>query len=87
MKFDDRALHLLHEGVSETLKYSKVNPAGGKFYEFIKRLFDIVVFATVLTVLTIPIGVIALIICIDDKGNPFFSQVRLTKKRRVVQYV
>lgn len=79
LDFDDRALRLLHEGVMETLKYSKVKPAGGKLYEFNKRLFDIVASACALTVLAIPIGVIALIIYIDDKGNPFFSQVRLTK--------
>ena len=79
LDFDDRALRLLHEGVTETLKYSKVKPAGGKLYEFTKRLFDIVASACALTILAIPIGVIALIIYIDDKGNPFFSQVRLTK--------
>lgn len=79
MDFDDYALRLLHEGVSETLKYSKVKPAGSKFYEFIKRLFDIVAYACTLTALAIPIGVIALIIYIDDRGNPFFPQVRLTK--------
>ena len=79
LEFDDRALRLLHEGVAETLKYSKIIPAGGKLYEFAKRSFDIVASACALTVLAIPIGVIALIIYIDDKGNPFFSQVRLTK--------
>lgn len=79
LEFDDRALRLLHEGVSETLKYSKVKPARGKLYEFAKRLFDIVAAACALTILAIPIGVIALIIYMDDKGNPFFSQVRLTK--------
>lgn len=56
--------------------------AGGKFYEFIRRLFDIVVFASVLTVFAIPIGIIALIIYIDDKGNPFFSQIRPTKNEK-----
>ena len=79
LEFDDRSLELLYEGVSETLKYSKVKPAGGKTYETAKRLFDIVASACALTVLAVPIGVIALIIYIDDKGNPFFSQVRLTK--------
>ena len=79
LEFDERALRLLHEGVSETLKHSTVKPAGGKAYEFVKRAFDIVVSACALTVLAVPIGVIALIIYIDDKGNPFFSQVRLTK--------
>ena len=79
LEFDENALHLLYEGVSETLKNSKIKPAGGKAYEFTKRLFDIVASACALTVLAIPIGLIALIIYIDDKGNPFFSQVRLTK--------
>ncbi|MCM1530415.1 MAG: sugar transferase [Alistipes sp.] len=66
-------------GVSETLKYSKVKPAGGKAYRFIKRAFDIVASACLITVLAIPIGAVALAIYIDDKGNPLFSQVRLTK--------
>ena len=79
LKFDDRALNLLHMGVSNTLKYTKVTPKGGKGFEFIKRAFDIVASAGALTVLALPIGVVALIIYLDDKGNPFFSQVRLTK--------
>ncbi len=79
LKFDDRALRLLHEGVSNTLRYSKTKPAGGKFYRACKRAFDIVASACALTVLAVPIGVVALAIYIDDKGNPFFSQVRLTK--------
>lgn len=79
LEFDERALRLLYEGVSATLQHSKVKPAGGKVYEITKRLFDIVVSACALTVLAIPIGLVALAIYIDDKGNPFFSQVRLTK--------
>ena len=35
--------------------------------------------ACALTVLAVPIGIVALMIYVDDKGNPFFSQVRLTK--------
>lgn len=80
LEFDENSLELLYEGVINTLKYSKVKPAGGKFYEVVKRTFDIITSALALTVLSIPIGIIALIIYIDDKGNPFFSQVRLTKK-------
>ncbi len=80
LEFDERALGLLHEGVKNTLVHSKIIPAGGKGYEFAKRAFDIVASAAALTVLAIPIGVVALIIYIDDKGNPFFSQVRLTKE-------
>lgn len=79
LEFDDNALNLLCEGVINTLKHSKVKPAGGKVYEFVKRLFDIVASFCALIILAIPIGIVALIICIDDKGNPFFSQVRLTK--------
>ncbi|MBR4626982.1 MAG: sugar transferase [Ruminococcus sp.] len=79
LTFDERALNLLHEGVSNTLKYSKVRPAGGKLYRLFKRTFDIVASACALTVLAVPIGVFALAIYIDDKGNPFFSQVRLTE--------
>lgn len=79
LEFDDRALGLLHSGVVNTLKHTKVKPAGGKSYELVKRTFDIVASACALAVLAIPIGVVALIIYIDDKGNPFFSQVRLTK--------
>lgn len=79
LEFDENALQLLHEGVSNTLKYSKVVPAKGRLYEAVKRLFDIVASACALALLVIPIGIVALAIYIDDKGNPFFSQVRLTK--------
>ena len=79
LSFDDRALSLLHLGVSNTLKHTKVKPRGGKGFEFAKRAFDIVASAGALTVLALPIGIVALIIYLDDKGNPFFSQVRLTK--------
>lgn len=80
LEFDNAALELLRDGVVNTLKYSKVVPAGGKVYEFFKRLFDIIASAAALTILAIPIGITALAIYIDDKGNPFFSQIRLTKK-------
>lgn len=79
LNFDERALRLLHQGVTETLKKSKVQPRGGKLYEASKRLFDIVASAGALTVLALPIGVVALMIYMEDGGNPFFSQVRLTK--------
>lgn len=79
LEFDDEALKLLHDGVTNTLKYSKVTPAGGKAYRVVKRLFDIIASFCALTILAIPIGIVALIIYIDDKGNPFFSQVRLTE--------
>ena len=42
LDFDERALDLLSSGIKETLKSSKVKVAGGKGYEFLKRLFDFV---------------------------------------------
>ncbi len=80
LEFDERALGLLCTGVKETLKYSKVKPAGGKGYEIFKRAFDIVASAAGLLVLLLPMGITALAIYIEDRGNPFFSQVRLTKE-------
>ncbi len=80
LNFDERALNLLCSGVRETLKYSKITPAGGRIYKALKRTFDIVLSAGALLVLLIPMGAVALAIYIDDHGNPFFSQVRLTEK-------
>lgn len=79
LDFTEDALRLLCTGVHETLKYSKIKPAGGKAYEAAKRCFDIVCSAGALAVLAVPLGIVAAIIYIDDKGNPIFSQIRLTK--------
>lgn len=79
LEFDERALRLLHTGVQETLRHTEVEPRGGVFYEAGKRLFDIVASSCALIVLAIPIGFFAFRIYSEDKGNPFFSQVRLTK--------
>lgn len=80
LEFDENALNLLCTGVKETLKYSKVKPNGGKAYEITKRLFDITASALGLLVLAIPFAVIAAVIYAEDKGTPFFSQIRLTKE-------
>ncbi len=48
-----------------------------------KRLFDIVVSALGLILLAIPMGVVALVIYLDDKGSPIFSQARLTENGKV----
>ena len=48
-----------------------------------KRLFDIVGSALALIVLAIPMGIVALVIYLDDKGSPIFSQARLTKDGKV----
>ena len=83
LEFDDRALRLLSSGVAETLRYSEVKPRGGLGYRFVKRLFDIVVSALGLILLAIPMGVVALVIYLDDKGSPIFSQARLTENGKV----
>lgn len=57
LEFDENALQLLHEGVSNPLKYSKVVPAKGRLYEAVKRLFDIVASACALALLVIPIDI------------------------------
>ncbi|MBO6116613.1 MAG: hypothetical protein J6P14_05615 [Ruminococcus sp.] len=38
LNFDERVLNLLHEGVSNMLKYCQVKPGGGKAYRFRERL-------------------------------------------------
>ena len=48
-----------------------------------KRLFDIVVSALGLILLAIPMGIVALVIYLDDKGSPIFSQARLTENGKV----
>lgn len=83
LDFDDRALGLLSAGVAETLRYSEIKPRGGLAYRFLKRLFDIVGSALSLILLAIPMGIVALVIYLDDKGSPIFSQARLTKDGKV----
>ncbi len=82
LNFDQRALNLLCEGIKETLKYSKLKPAGSKAYKILKRTLDIVLSTAALALLIIPMGAVAFAIYIDDKGNPFFSQIRLTENGR-----
>ena len=82
LNFDQRALNLLCEGIRETLKYSKLKPAGSKAYKILKRTLDIILSTAALALLIIPMGAVALAIYIDDKGNPFFSQIRLTENGR-----
>lgn len=79
LDFDERALRLLCTGVKETLKHSKVKPAGGVFYKAVKRAVDFICAALGLLILFVPMAIVALIIYLDDKGSPFFSQIRLTE--------
>ncbi len=82
LEFDEHALGLLATGVHETLLHSDVQISGGKFYEFLKRFFDIIVSSLALLVLLLPLGIVCFLIYIEDKGNPVFSQVRLTTDGR-----
>ncbi len=79
LDFDERALNLLSTGVKETLKQSKVIPVGGLGYKIVKRAIDIVLSLIGITILFIPMIIVALIIFFNDFGNPFFSQVRMTE--------
>lgn len=79
LNFDKRALGLLSLGIKETLKQSDISPAGSAFYRFVKRTFDIICSFIALIILFIPMMILALIIYITDRGNPFFSQVRITQ--------
>lgn len=82
LEFDERALNLLCTGVHETLKCSNVNPASGFIYKAVKRITDFCVSLIALLVLFIPILIVSVLIYMEDKGNPFFSQIRLTESGR-----
>lgn len=78
LDFDERALNLLATGVRETLKQSDLEPAGGLTYRIAKRTVDIVLSILGIIVLFIPMALLSLAIFISDRGNPIFSQVRMT---------
>ncbi len=82
LNFSERDLELLSMGVKETLKHSNVKPAGTLTYRILKRAFDIAVSSAALVVLSIPVGAVALVIYLNDGGNPIFTQIRLTKDGR-----
>ncbi len=79
LEFDETKLNKLSTGVHETLRHSKVRPAGNRTYEVLKRLFDIVASLIAIALLLIPMAIVMLLIFLEDRGNPIFSQVRLTK--------
>ena len=79
LSFDNIQLERLHDIISRMLARSKIKPAGGKLYEFIKRAGDIVLSLIGIALAAIPVLIIALLIFLEDGGNPFFSQIRLTK--------
>lgn len=79
LSFSAEDLEKLRTGIFETLKHSKIKPAGSKLYEAVKRTFDITVSASAILVLALPVSCIALAIYLNDGGNPIFAQVRFTK--------
>lgn len=52
-------------------------------YKIIKRLLDIMISATSLLVLAVPLTTVAIIIYIDDPGNVIFSQERVGLKGQI----
>ena len=68
--------------VSEKLCYKK-KPV----YDIVKRLFDIVCSLCALVVLSPVFLITALIIMIDDFGNPFFIQKRVGKNGKVFRMI
>lgn len=52
-------------------------------YSFFKRLFDLLFSFILILISIIPIAIICLIIVIDSKGKPIFSQVRVGKNKKL----
>lgn len=79
--FNKKQLKKLSAGISETLKTSKetVKPNGGACFRFMKRAVDLILSVFALVVLSPVFVITAAAIMIDDPGNPFFVQYRLTE--------
>ena len=82
LHFNEKQMQKLTAGVQETLKNSQetVKPGGGLAYRFVKRAIDLILSTFALLVLSPVFLIVAAIIVIDDPGNPFFVQYRLTEK-------
>ncbi len=65
------------EKTAETKTY--VAPPEKKGYEICKRIFDLVMSTVALIVLSPMLLVVALIVWLQDRGSPLYSQIRLTK--------
>lgn len=57
-------------------------PKAKPVYDFFKRIFDILISAVALVVLSPVFLIVAILVWAQDKGNPFYSQIRLTKDGR-----
>lgn len=82
LHFNKSQMEKLAAGVKETLRCSAetVNPNGGVIYRCIKRIADVILSLFALIALSPLFLIVAAIIIIDDPGNPFFVQYRLTEK-------
>ena len=74
-------------GVIAPEKPERCIPAQKPFYDFVKRVFDIVCSLLALTVFLPIFAVICVIIMIDDFGNPFFVQDRVGKNGKVFRMI
>ena len=68
--------------VAETVVHTPIEVKPKPVYDFVKRLFDIVVSLICLTVGLPVYLIVALAIVIDDPGNPFYVQMRTGKNGR-----
>ena len=71
---------LITEEQVENLKYVEIR---GKGYCKVKRILDFVFSGLGLLVLLIPLGIIALVVYIDDRGKVIFSQKRVGRNGKV----
>lgn len=76
--------------IKELYEYTEVKSyrtAGGRGYEYTKRIFDFVSSFVVSIILIIPCLIVAIIIFITDPGNPFFVQERIGKNGKTIKMV
>ncbi len=52
------------------------------FYSFVKRLFDLVVSFVAIIILLVPMLIMGLIVVIDSRGAPLYTQKRLGKDEK-----
>lgn len=63
---------------------SLFTPKTGFMFRAVKRAFDIIVSLCALIVLSIPMAIIAMLITIDDGGNPIYKHRRIGKNGRYI---
>lgn len=73
----DLSENVVHEKTSTAIKEKT-------FYDFIKRMFDVLASLTATVVLFIPMIILAIIISVKDKGSPFYFQKRVGKNGKLI---